>query len=87
MTTFIYVAFVSHDDEQTLVPLGSHADPKPCREMCEQHAAENHDRIRKGWEWELSDHTRIQGEWWDVQVTNQYKAKYRYYVRPVEITI
>lgn len=82
----IYVAFVSHDDEYELVPLGWSGTAQEAKQLCEQHAKENSDGVIV---WNEDDgvhqHSRIAGEFWTGLVVTEYNEKFTHYVRPIDI--
>ena len=82
-----YIALVSHDDEQEVVPIGVTDKPQQAKDLCIKYAQDNGDHWppTRPFNWCMSEHSRIDGEFWDWVYVNQHNEQYKYFVRPVPI--
>jgi hypothetical protein len=80
----IYVAFVSHDDEHEMVPIGWESTPEMAKKLCEDYVNQQQHFSVVRREWDVDAHTRIPGEFWNWE-TVEDGARYHFYVRPIDI--
>ena len=79
----MHVAFVCHDDEQELVPLGVGRSLKEAMKLCEKNVKEHNDKIKEPWAG--CPHSRIKGDFADMVTVTEGGEVYRYHIRPIEV--
>lgn len=88
-----YVALVSHDDEQTVVPFMICNTVDQAKLVCQQNATDNADGelVWNEGEGVPQDHSNVDGEFWTAIVehrdgpTAEDTTKYIYYIRPARL--